>query len=113
MLYFSFSKLFSEGNTAYSTSVATTRMSHHIWIYVHKMHGMMIIGLFQIISVWYLNIVLFTIAAETPKPRTPTPPPPEIHVDETHEEVIEIVNKAVEQAEKHPINLSTEVHEQH
>lgn len=47
---------------------------------------------------------------ETPKPHSATPPP-EIVVDATHEEVVEIVNAAIKQAEQHPITLSAEVSE--
>lgn len=46
---------------------------------------------------------------ETPKLRSPTPPP-EIEVDATHEEVVAIVQKAVKLAEQNPVTLSAEVY---
>lgn len=46
---------------------------------------------------------------DSPKPASATPQPPEIDVDETHEEVKVIVDKAIKLAEEHPINLPAEV----
>jgi len=45
---------------------------------------------------------------DSPKQSSPTPLP-EIEVDESNAEVMEIVSAAMKTAEQHPITLSTEV----